>query len=71
MSITQASLKGECLGQASQGHEMHCHDLGIVGSNPGWVENYAHIEPLCEPYLNLKSIVLHHFHTWRVFALKV
>ena len=26
------------LGQASHGHEMYCHGLEIMGSNPGRVE---------------------------------
>ena len=30
-------LVAEWLGQASQGHEMYCHDLEVMGSNPGWV----------------------------------
>ena len=26
------------LEQASQWHEMYCHDLEVMSSNPGWVE---------------------------------
>ena len=32
------SLMGQWLKSASQGHIMHCHDLEVMGSNPGWVE---------------------------------
>ena len=28
----------EWLEQASQWHEMHCHDLEVMSSNPGWVK---------------------------------
>ena len=28
----------EWLGRESQGHEMYCHDLEVMGSNPGKVE---------------------------------
>ena len=28
----------ECLEQASQWHEMYCHDLEVMNSNPAWVE---------------------------------
>ena len=28
----------ERLGQVSQGHEMYCHDLVVIGLNPGWVK---------------------------------
>ena len=30
------------LRQASQGHEMCCHDLEIMGSNPSQVEHGVH-----------------------------
>ena len=32
------TLKAEWLEQASQGPEMYCHDLEVMGSNPGEVE---------------------------------
>ena len=32
------SLMAEWLEQASQWHEMYCHDLEVMSSNPGWVE---------------------------------
>ena len=32
------SLMDEWLEQASQWHEMCCHDLEVMSSNPGWVE---------------------------------
>ena len=31
-------LMAEWLGRASQRHEMYCHDLEVMGSNPGSVE---------------------------------
>ena len=31
-------LMAEWLEQASQWHEMYCHDLEVMSSNPGWVE---------------------------------
>ena len=30
--------KTEWLGQASQGHEMYCHDFEVMGSNPSRVK---------------------------------
>ena len=32
------SLVAKCLEQASQRHEMYCHDLEVMSSNPGRVE---------------------------------
>ena len=32
----------EWLQQVSQGHEMYCHDLEVMSSNPGWVELGVH-----------------------------
>ena len=32
------SLIAEWLEQASQWHEMYCHDLEVISSNPGQVE---------------------------------
>ena len=32
------SLIIKWLGRVSQGHEMHCHDLEVMSSNPGRVE---------------------------------
>ena len=38
----EESLMAEWLEQASQGHEMYCHDLGVTSSNPGLVELGVH-----------------------------
>ena len=35
---TFESLMFEWLGLASQGHEMYCYDLEVMGLNPGQVE---------------------------------
>ena len=32
------SLMAEWLGQVSQGDKMHCHELEVMGSNPGRVD---------------------------------
>ena len=37
----------EQLGQASQGHEMYCHDLEVMGSNCGQVELGVHSTSVC------------------------
>ena len=34
----QKSLMAEWLEQASQWHEMYCHDLEVMSSNPSWVK---------------------------------
>ena len=34
----EKSLMAKWLEQASQRHEMYCHDLEVMSSNPGWVE---------------------------------
>ena len=31
----QESLMAEWLGWVSEGYEMYCHDLEVIGSNPG------------------------------------
>ena len=34
MSVKEKSLMVEWLGWVSQGHEMYCHHLEVLGSNP-------------------------------------
>ena len=36
------SLMAEWLRQVSQGHEIYCHDLEVIGSSPSWVELRVH-----------------------------
>ena len=36
------SLMAEWLEQVSQWHEMDCHGLEVMSSNPGWVELTVH-----------------------------
>ena len=46
------SLMAQWLRQASQGHEMYCHDLEVMGLNPGWVDLGVHgtfVEVVLEP----------------------
>ena len=35
-------VMAQWLRRASQRHEMYCHDLEVMGSNPGWVELGVH-----------------------------
>ena len=36
--VCKKSLMAKWLEQVSQWHEMCCHDLEVMSSNPGWVE---------------------------------
>ena len=41
--LRQMSLMAKWLNQASQWHEMYCHDLEVMSSNPVWIELGMHI----------------------------
>ena len=43
----------EWLGPATQGHEMYCHDLAVMGLNPCW-SNLGCEVLLSKLYLNQK-----------------
>ena len=45
-------LMAKWLEWAPQGHEMYCHDLEVMGLNPGWVELQVHstsVQVVLEP----------------------
>ena len=46
---TKKSLMASWLEQASQGHEVYCHDLEVMSLNPGRVELGVHSRPTSVP----------------------